>query len=159
MFVILLAFDRAMTFISKPYKKRMFDGAHVYVSISCIYGRYKLYVCVDLDRWRVGDRVCMVGGHVRCRHGHVVHRRRWRLHAATTSAGGTEAASRERSLALQAALICGCYAAEILWFNFGTLAVSADWRYAGVIDTAFWMSTAAVNPLVYLTLNRLRARI
>jgi hypothetical protein len=63
-------------------------------------------------------------------------------------------------LHLQAALICGCYTAKILWFNVGTLAVSANWRYADVVDTAFLLSTAAhaLKSLVYLTMNQLRAR-
>jgi hypothetical protein len=64
-----------------------------------------------------------------------------------------ETNKRDRSLALQAALICGVYLLSMLWYNYLCVPVSGTWRYANVLNTYLWVVTAGVDPIIYLTLN------
>jgi hypothetical protein len=64
-----------------------------------------------------------------------------------------DAQKRDRSLTVQAALICGAYLLSVLWFNYLCVPLSGTWRYANVLNTYLWVATAGIDPIIYLTLN------
>jgi hypothetical protein len=55
---------------------------------------------------------------------------------------------------LQAAIICISYALLVNWFDYVVPALEYNFRYIGCIDTLLWLASVAVDPLIYLTLNR-----
>jgi hypothetical protein len=56
-------------------------------------------------------------------------------------------------LTLQAAIICGVYVVEVVWFNYLATPISGDWRYAYVLESMLWITASGMNSLIYLTLN------
>ena len=70
-----------------------------------------------------------------------------------------EARRREVSLSIQAALIVGAYwVATIYFLHSQKIAFLAQWRYSFALGNWLWIATAAVNPIVYLSLNKYDSR-
>ena len=66
-----------------------------------------------------------------------------------------EARRREVSLSIQAVVIVGFYLLATLYFlHSQDSALLAQWRYSYALGNWIWIATAAVNPIVYLSLNR-----
>ena len=66
-----------------------------------------------------------------------------------------EARRREVSLSVQAALIVGVYWIATLYFlHSRKFAILAQWRYSFALGNWLWIATAAVNPIIYLSLNK-----
>ena len=66
-----------------------------------------------------------------------------------------EARRREVSLSIQAALIVGVYWISITYFlHSQKLAVVAQWRYSYALGNMIWIATSAINPIVYLAINK-----
>jgi hypothetical protein len=57
-------------------------------------------------------------------------------------------------LTLEAAIICGVYAVDILWFDYLNKPISGDWRYAYIFESMLWMTSSGVNSFDYLTINK-----
>ena len=65
-----------------------------------------------------------------------------------------EARRREVSLSIQAALIVGFYWTAGVYFIYSQkLSFFAQWRYSSALGNWLWLATAAINPIVYLSLN------
>ena len=66
-----------------------------------------------------------------------------------------EARRREVSLSIQAAVIVGFYWFTTIYFlHSSKFAFFAEWRYSFALGNWLWIATAAVNPVVYLSLNK-----
>ena len=66
-----------------------------------------------------------------------------------------EARRREVSLSIQATLIVGFYLIATLYFLHSQQSTFlAQWRYSYALGNWLWMATAAVNPIVYLSINK-----
>ena len=66
-----------------------------------------------------------------------------------------EARRREVSLSIQATLIVGYYLFATLYFMHSRkFAFVAQWRYSYALGNWIWIATTAINPTVYLTLNK-----
>ena len=67
----------------------------------------------------------------------------------------TEARRREVSLSVQATLIVGFYLFSTLYFMHSRkFAFLAQWHYSYAFGNWIWIATAAINPIVYLSLNK-----
>jgi hypothetical protein len=66
-----------------------------------------------------------------------------------------EARRREVSLSIQATLIVGFYLFTSLYFNHSRkFAFLAQWHYSYALGNWIWIATTAINPIVYLSLNK-----
>ena len=66
-----------------------------------------------------------------------------------------EARRREVSLSIQATLIVGIYWITTLYFfHSQKLVFLAQWRYSYALGNWLWIMTAAINPIVYLSMNK-----
>ena len=66
-----------------------------------------------------------------------------------------EARRREVSLSVQASLIVGFYWITTLYFNHSQkFTFLAQWRYSFALGNWLWIATTAINPIVYLSINK-----
>ena len=66
-----------------------------------------------------------------------------------------EARRREVSLSIQAVLIMSYYWIGTIYFLLAqNLTFFTQWRYSNALGNWLWISGAAINPIIYLSLNK-----